>query len=180
MSRLSDELLAQARMLARRDSRRPKDSSLRRSISASYYCLFHFLGEECTRLTVGSAHDRAIFRNFASRAFVHGKMKAVCEEFAKTTPRNALLKPFWNPPWSVGKNPEVQIIALNFVALQDQRHAADYDLSQHFTRQDADVAIGWAQDACRAWARLKTSQEEVALLLALSLMLWPSLGGRST
>jgi hypothetical protein len=58
MARLSLDLLAQARVLARREPRRPKQASLRRSISASYYAPFHFLGEEATKLTVGTAHNR--------------------------------------------------------------------------------------------------------------------------
>jgi hypothetical protein len=95
MARFSSELLAQARLLARREPRRPKQASLRRSISASYYALFHFLIEETTRLTMGAAHGRTSLRQFAGRAFVHGKMKDVCAEFTKSTPRNDALKPFW-------------------------------------------------------------------------------------
>lgn len=62
MSRYSAELLEQAGNLARREPRRPKQASLRRSISASYYSLFHFLIEEATRLTVGSGHNRKALR----------------------------------------------------------------------------------------------------------------------
>src|SRR2546428_10094131 len=117
MPRLSLDLLAQARVLARREPRRPKEASLRRSISASYYALFHHLIEACARLTVGAAHDRALFRQFAGRAFVHGKMKVVCEEFAKTTPRSELLRPFWIN-LQVANHLEVRTIAENFIDLQ--------------------------------------------------------------
>src|SRR5437016_2101551 len=136
MPRLSLDLLAQAGVLARREPRRPKEASLRRSISASYYALFHYLIDECTRMIVGTAHNRVGLRQFAARAFIHGKMKAVCEEFAKSTPKNELLKPFWNT-LNVSNNLEVRTIAENFIDLQEQRHAADYDLSRRFTRNDA-------------------------------------------
>jgi hypothetical protein len=177
MPSLSIDLLAQAGMLARREPRRPKEASLRRSISSSYYALFHHLVEECTRLAVGTAHNRARFRQFAGRAFVHGKMKAVCEEFAKTNPRNELLKPFW-PSLNVSVNIEVRTIAENFIDLQEQRHAADYDLSRHFTRLEATTAVDQAKEAIDAWRILKTSNPDISLLFALSLMLWPGLSGR--
>jgi hypothetical protein len=177
MPRLSLDLLDQARVLARREPRRPKEASLRRSISASYYALFHYLGEECARMTVGTSHDRAHLRHFAVRAFVHGKMNAVCEEFAKTTPKSELLKPFWTT-LQVAHNLEVRTIAENFSDLQYLRHAADYDLSRRFSRQDANFAADQAQDAIEAWKRLKAQHEELALLFALSLMLWPGLSGR--
>jgi len=177
MSRLSSDLLAQARALARREPRRPREASLRRSVSASYYALFHYLIEECARLTVGAAHDRAPFRQFAGRAFVHAKMKAVCEEFAKTSPRSELLKPFW-ASLQVANNLEVRTVAKNFIDLQDQRHAADYDLSRHLSREDADTAADRAQESVEAWEALKTQHEKLALLFALSLMLWPGLSGR--
>jgi hypothetical protein len=138
---------------------------------------FHYLIEECARLTVGASHDRAPFREFAGRAFVHGKMKAVCEEFAKTTPKSELLKPFW-ANLQVANNLEVRTIAENFIDLQEQRHAADYDLSRHFSRQDANIAADQAEEAIEAWNKLKGQHEDLALLFALSLMLWPGLTGR--
>lgn len=81
MARYSQQLLLQARMLAKHEPQKPKQASLRRSISASYYALFHFLIEETTRQIIGAAHEHAQFRHFAARAFVHGKMKTACEEF---------------------------------------------------------------------------------------------------
>ncbi len=177
MSRLSIDLLAQARMLARREPRRPKEASLRRSISASYYALFHYLIEECTKLTVGTAHNRARLRHFAGRAFVHSKMKAVCEEFTKSTPKSELLKPFWNE-LQVPANAEVRTIAMNFVELQGLRHSADYELARHFSRKDATTAVAQAAESIDAWKQLKAQQEELSLLMALSLMLWPGLTGR--
>jgi hypothetical protein len=177
MARLSLDLLAQARALARREPRRPKQASLRRSISASYYAVFHFLGEEATRLTVGAGHNRLELRQFAGRALLHGKMKNVCDEFTKATPKSDLLKPFW-PTLRVAASVEIRTIAANFIDLQELRHAADYDLSRSFSRPDAETAADQAQDAMDAVNRLKAANEPLAMLFALSLMLWPGLGGR--
>jgi uncharacterized protein (UPF0332 family) len=177
MARLSLDLLAQARVLARREPRRPKQASLRRSISASYYALFHFLGEEATKLTVGTAHNRTELRQFGGRALVHGKMKNVCEEFIKGTPKSDLLKPFW-PTLHVTASADLKTVAATFINLQELRHSADYDLSHAFTRQDAETAADQAKDAIDAWNRVRGANEELALLFSLSLMLWPGLGGR--
>ena len=42
MARISHDLLAQARILATREPRRPKQATLRRSVSTCYYALFTF------------------------------------------------------------------------------------------------------------------------------------------
>jgi hypothetical protein len=177
MPRYSSELLAQAGILARREPRRPKQASLRRSISASYYSLFHFLIEETTRLTIGAGHNRNALRQFAGRAFVHGKMKAVCDEFTKATPKSDALKPFW-PALGIHGNADMGTIAENFIDLQEARHDADYNLSRHFTRQDAATASDKTQDAIDAWNRLKAANESLSLLFALALMVWPGLSGK--
>ena len=46
----ADDLLAQARFLVGKENRRPLQVSLRRSVSATYYALFHFMGEESSFL----------------------------------------------------------------------------------------------------------------------------------
>mgnify|MGYP001569762097 CR=1 FL=1 len=177
MSRLSLDLLVQAGMLARREPRRPKEASLRRSISTSYYALFHYLIEESTLLTIGTANHRSQFREFAGRAFVHGKMKNVCEEFVKTQPKSDLLNSFWLH-LSVPACIDIRTVAENFVDLQEQRHAADYNLSRRFKRHDAKRAFDQAQEAIDAWKRVRIRQPNISLLFALSLMLWPGLGSR--
>jgi uncharacterized protein (UPF0332 family) len=177
MPRYSAELLEQAGILARREPRRPKQASLRRSISASYYSLFHFLIEEATRLTVGAGHNRTALRQFAGRAFVHGKMKSVCDEFTKATPKSDALKPFW-PAFGVQASVDLKTVAENFIDLQEARHDADYNLSRPFTKQDAKTASDKTQDAVEAWNRLKAANEPLALLFTLSLMLWPGLSGK--
>ena len=78
---LATELLAQATLLATKEPRRPKQASLRRAVSASYYALFHLLVDEASRRLV-SGLDRASLRLSLSRAFNHGAMKTVAKQFA--------------------------------------------------------------------------------------------------
>lgn len=45
----SGNLLAQAKLLATKEQSRPKQASLRRSVSAAYYALFHLLVDASAR-----------------------------------------------------------------------------------------------------------------------------------
>ena len=74
MPSLSSDLISQARMLANLEAGRPKQASVRRSVSTAYYGLFHFLIEESTSLVVGAAHADVKNRQLVGRAFVHAKM----------------------------------------------------------------------------------------------------------
>ncbi len=177
MSALSSDLLARARHLACREPRRPKRASLMRSISGSYYALFHYLIDESTRIIVGGSNSRKELRQFAGRAFVHRHMRTVCREFTRTVPHNNLLRPIW-PKLGVATNAQVQLLAFNFILLQRDRHEADYDLTAILTRQRALQTAEQTQDAMDAWSDLKRGNEELARLFAASLMLWPGLGGR--
>src|SRR6478735_2132074 len=97
MARIGRDLVAQARMLASCEPRRPRQATLRRSVSTAYYGLFHFLIEESTAILFGAGQADGPFRRFAARAFIHGRMQSVCTEFLKVNPRqvHSLLQPFW-------------------------------------------------------------------------------------
>jgi hypothetical protein len=74
MSRLSTDLLKQAKDLAKQDPNRPKDASIRRAISTAYYALFHFLLDEATEMLVGATQADKRLRHLLSRCFGHGRM----------------------------------------------------------------------------------------------------------
>jgi len=179
MARIGLDLLAQARMLARRDPRRPKQANLRRAISTAYYGLFHFLIEESTSLLCGAGPSDAAFRHLAARAFVHGKMKSFCGEIGKppAQPVHAVLRPL-STRLAIASSQQARLIAQTFADLQDHRHAADYDLSVSFLRHDALNAVTRAYGAVNAWKQLKMAAPEVCRFFALGLILWPSLSGR--
>jgi len=180
MPRIGISLIAQARMLAGSDPRRPQQATLRRAISTAYYGVFHFLIEESTLLLLGTAVGDAPFREFAARSFEHGKMKSLCTEFVKPNPQQVhpLLRPFWARLHIAG-NQQLRLIAQAFIDLQDERHEADYDLSQAFSRNDALTAVSLAEAVVAAWRRMRAADPQLCRLFALSLMLWPSLVRRS-
>jgi hypothetical protein len=112
----ADDLGEQASYLAQREKRKPKQASLRRAVSASYYAVFHLLISDAV------ANWKTIRQRASlARAFEHGKMRSACER--------ALRAPF------VGLNPNsvanLKMVAEAFIQLQQQRHTADYDNSKN-------------------------------------------------
>lgn len=107
---------------------------LRRSISTSYYALFHELTLAAATLLCGRAPDAEGQRNEVARWVSHLDLltlvRAVIDR--KRPAGAALLEP------TVG----LAVIAENFVALQESRHRADYDHGYDPTRFEAlDFAV---------------------------------------
>lgn len=170
---LHRDLLEQAGHLAVRESKRPRQASLRRAVSTAYYALFHFIGEEATRELIGGGATSKMLRQLACRSLAHGKVMAVCLEFQKANPRQTL-QPFWNA-LHVRANPDLRDICATFAALQQARHSADYDRSQAVSRASALDACNQAKEAMEAWDRLKSSDPALLHFLASVLLLWPGL-----
>ena len=65
------DLLAEARRLATRDRRLPRQTRLRRSVSAAYYAVFHLLVDAACRPAAPAGFDpaamRRVARQFAER-----------------------------------------------------------------------------------------------------------------
>ena len=156
---LHSDLLAQARHLARRESKRPRQASLRRSVSASYYAVFHMLIDEATRRMM-SGNDRKALRRCLARGFSHRNMHRVALQFAGrgVSPK---LRPGLN---GLPLQPELVALARTFVDLQQARHDADYDLALRFTRREALILANRADRAMTAWRGLrKTAQADTFL-----------------
>ena len=159
---LATELLAQATLLATKEPRRPKQASLRRAVSASYYALFHLLVDEASRRLV-SGLDRASLRLSLSRAFNHGAMKTVAKQFAARA-----VSPRLDP--GLNKRPlqdELVRVASAFVDLQQHRHEADYDLRRRFTRVETLSIIAGARRAFADWRVVRGSPQADTFLVGL-------------
>ncbi|HCN78982.1 MAG TPA: hypothetical protein DIT13_17590 [Verrucomicrobiales bacterium] len=166
-------------MLATREPRRPKQATIRRSISTSYYALFHFLIEEAALVVCGAAHADQRMRQMAGRAFDHGKMKSLCREFVKQNAQqvHSLLQTFW-PQFNIPGSQHIRLVAQTFIDLQEERHEADYDMSVVFSRQEALNAVSRVDAAIHSWRHLKQASRDTCRLFAISLALWPSLASR--
>lgn len=94
---LHSELLKQARFLAQKEPKKPTQASLRRSVSASYYALFHLLVDEATKLML-SGHARGPLRDCLSRAFHHAAMKQIAVQFTNNAVSPKLASGFNQQP----------------------------------------------------------------------------------
>ena len=116
-----DDLVAQARRLARMGGRRPRQADLRRAVSTAYYALFHALCRSCSDCIVGST---AAARS--SRAWQQ-VYRGVDHSHAK--------RQFGNSE-ALNRFPiDIQTFANAFVRCQIERHRADYDPFQRYSRQ---------------------------------------------
>ncbi len=157
---LHDDLLAQALHLAMREPRRPKQASLRGAASAAYYGLFHLLVDDTVRFVARGA-VRGRLRQQLARSFEHRQMRSAARAFAGTaqSPWTGILT---TPP-----SPGLRSVATTFVDLQQERHDADYNLAQPFTRSRVLAGVASAQTAFSTWARIRATPEAEAFMLAL-------------
>lgn len=156
---LHADLLEQAQHLSRRETRRPRQASLRRAVSAAYYAVFHLLTAES--VAVIGVNLAPHFRAKAQRWFNHAEMKKVCQLF--------LTPAFTRPSSLAGLVPsaDLHIVARNFIRLQEARHSADYDTSSEWTRFSAQQMVQLARTAFKSWTAIKGSEEANLFILAL-------------
>ena len=159
---LHADLLRQARFLAQREPKRPRQASLRRAVSGAYYALFHLLVDEATR-PMFSGQGRASIRPIAGRAFHHATMKALARQFA-TRGEPAKLGPALN---GQPVQPALADFANTFQDLQQARHEADYDLSRRFTRLEVRAFIALAERAFDDWRAVRGSLQADTFLAGL-------------
>lgn len=94
-------------------------------------------------------------------------MKNVCAQFAKGNiaglgagTREIVTSPI---------RQELQSVATAFVALQQERNRADYDLSQPFVRADVLQKVNQAQQAITDWQAVRKQPNSAVFLAALLL-----------
>jgi hypothetical protein len=127
----ASELIAQADRLARATKRKPRQVDLKRAVSATYYAMFHALAKECADTIAGTGPQRSdpawvqVYR-----ALEHGVAKNACKQA-----RNK------------GIPPEIVKFAETFVALQEERHAADYDPQSFYARAAVSTLVADAAQA---------------------------------
>jgi hypothetical protein len=158
----AEDLLEQAEHLAKRELKKPKQASLRRSVSAAYYALFHLL--VCDAAKRFSPQNPNGLQQLWQRAFGHGEMKEICSKFASGAhPKNLKLL------LSAKPSGHLVIVAKAFVDLQEARHRSDYDLSEAVSRQYAIDQIKIAQNAFDAWDNVRNTPDAAVFLSALLL-----------
>lgn len=159
---LHDDLLKQAKHLAKKEPRKPQQASLRRSVSTAYYALFHLLVDDVGRLFAGGSVPAGL-RDLVKRAFQHGAMQEASKAFSQNLPVHV-------KQVIAIASPDLQEVAATFVTLQEARHRADYDLSRYFTRREALELVQNTEDAFQVWTRIRKQPE--AKVYVSALLLW--------
>jgi uncharacterized protein (UPF0332 family) len=140
---------------------RPRTIKLRRSISTSYYALFHYLGTSAAQLLCGAESATDAQRNRVVRWIAHTDVLTLCE--AVLNPRRPVAGVFLQPA------EDLRRIANAFVGLQEAREKADYDHQFDVRRAEALEIAHTAADAIERADRL-WSAEESSYMLFLKLM----------
>lgn len=156
-----DDLLVQARHLATKERKRPKQASLRRAISSAYYALFHLLISEATQRLI-SGKEKEPLRLLLRRAFEHGEMKDAAKSFLGTT-----IASVTQVLGTSSGSSSLRKVARAFVDLQEARHQADYDWSRTFTRQETLELVDLAEDAFETWEQIRKRLGSDTFLICL-------------
>jgi hypothetical protein len=158
---LHHDLLEQADHLASREPRRPRQASLRRAVSAAYYAVFHLLAAEGAKRF---SPPQRLLRAQVARAFAHREMQDVCRQFAAGSLSRATAALLTSP-----LEADLRNVVQAFVELQNDRHAADYDLSANFDRFTVLQTVRTARQAFAAWDVVKNRSNASVFLAALLL-----------
>jgi uncharacterized protein (UPF0332 family) len=153
----STDLLAQARHLATREPKRPKQASLRRALSAAYYALFHLLSADAAALFAPKP-----LRSKVKRVLQHGAMKNVCEQIAHGRLSGPLSRSLTDPVEA-----DLRAVATTFVEMQQLRHQADYDMDYLPIRTDVLQKILMTEQAFAKWASVRQNPNSIIFLASL-------------
>src|SRR5579862_7899094 len=139
-----DDLLSQALPLVH--TAPSTQASLRRAVSSSYYAVFHLLIADAT-----SNWNNVKLRSALGRAFDHGIMRTASNRLSNTRDF-----PF------TGEDPQVvaslRFVALTFTQLQEDRHSADYDLTEDLDSTDALNQVKSAEKIFTTWPSIRSAQ----------------------
>jgi hypothetical protein len=170
---LHHDLLEQAGHLATRESKKPRQASLRRAVSAAYYALFHLLIADGARRFAPT--KPAELRLLVQRAYGHGEMRTVCKGFAEGHRATINNKQAGQPPPSTRQliilplDQELLAVVQSFVDLQEARNEADYNLTKQWNRLDVLNRVQTARQAFADWAAVRNTPNATVLVAAFLL-----------
>jgi hypothetical protein len=151
----ADELLAPGRRGA------PLQVSLRRAISASYYGLFHQLLTDATDSLAGKTKRAEPAYGIVYRAFEHGRMRDRASRAINLSPRTAARLGI------IAFSDTLRNGAATFVALQAERHKADYDPHYRPSLETARAQIEAARNAIANFAAADKAEYQLFLIMLL-------------
>jgi len=162
MASYDQELLdAAQRLLRRRTGQRGRlpSARIRRSVSTTYYALFHFLLEEVATRVVGAHNDLRRRRRILSRTITHKGVKTALDKVrgARADPSiEEFIRPAAAPAAPIAPPRFVRNLANAFSDAQAKRHDADYDLNKPLSELDAQLLRVRASRVIAEWRAAKT------------------------
>jgi hypothetical protein len=156
---LPDDYIADARAAVRAAARRPRQSSLRRSVSTAYYALFHELIADAAR-ELGPARPVGV-QAVIARLFTHRDMASSCRMWSNGNAGK------WQPLAGTPIDVRLRRVALSFITLQQMRHEADYDTQRRFLKSEASMHVERAADALADWRGVRRTNQAAVFLVSL-------------
>lgn len=162
----SDHLIDQASDLASKDSRRPRQASLRRAVSGAYYALFHEIIDHAVASILSNTDVSGPVGHRLRRVVDHKAALRAAKWFASGSPADipksiqAMRSPAHTPI-----EPALARVCAVFIQLQAARHSADYDLSAPFSRDDTRRHVEDARSAIQALRTLDAKNDTFIFLL---------------
>lgn len=142
---LAQDFLTQANHLATHEGANPSQAALRRSVSTSYYALFHLLVHDAALRWQGGSLAAT---TGLERAFSHGSMKNGSVQF------NNMHWEDWHGVIQAVPD-EIRNVAKAFTKLQQQRHIADYDNYLLWSSTDVRTVLTTAASAFANWEGIR-------------------------
>ena len=161
---LHSDLLEQAFHLAMRERKKPRQASLRRSVSASYYALFHLLIDAATKRAF-PGKDRTPLRYYLARTISHADIKNIAQDFSRASVPENLCSVLGIDIL----DQRLVFVAKAFIQLQNARLDADYNLSKKFVKSKVVELAFMTKKAFGSWKQVdKTIEANVFLFRMLN------------
>ena len=165
MASYDDELLEAAQLLIQRPRGkrgRLPTARIRRSLSTSYYALFHFLlGEVGTRI-VGAPNDLRRRRRVLARTLTHSGIKTALDKVRTAIAEPSVADLLRSAAAGADEAPVplfVQNLAKAFSDAQAKRHDADYNLNESLSETDAKVLQNRVRRVISGWRSATTKSD---------------------
>lgn len=159
-----EDLLEQARHLAKRERNRPKQASLRRAVSSAYYALFHLLISEAVK-----NWKRPEERFTLARMFEHEAMRRICAKKREEIRAQLNKIPQPAPGPNTASTGHLLNVVEVFISMLEDRHTADYNGAKVWGRIDVLERIGAVERAFASWKTIRSQPEAQNFLVTLLL-----------
>jgi hypothetical protein len=177
LAAFDSDLLKTARRLLTRDAGQKGKlpaARIRRSISTSYYSLFHFPADEAGVFLIGSGNKYRRQRRALARAFTHAGLRTAFGKAAGAFVDRSvadLVRGAGSPGGRMVSPPFIRRLATVFLTAQSLRHDADYDLNRPISAVEAHLLADEVEAAMSDWITRPPSDNDLKRALCLLMLL---------